>query len=107
MDSAVGRCESVNMTPEPTEPAVELVDGALPLMKTTEGLVQCVNLCLTGAAVAALQTLPHLTRSGKIGNLRADLKSESLADDHLGHGLVSNPLLQLLLKGLENSRRGR
>ena len=54
MDSAVRRCECVNLTPKPTEPAVELIYGVFPLLNTTEGLVQDVELCLIGAAVAAL-----------------------------------------------------
>ena len=33
MCSAVGRCESVNLTPEPTEPVVELIYGILPLLR--------------------------------------------------------------------------
>ena len=78
MGNAVGRYESVNLTPEPTEPAVELIYCVLPLLKI--GLVQRVKLFLTGATVSALQRLPHLTRSGKICNLRAYIKSHSLAD---------------------------
>ena len=107
MSSAIGMCESVNLTPEPTEPAVELIYGVLPLLKTAEGLVQCVELCLTGVTVSALQRLPHLTRSGKICNLRADLKSDSLVYDHLDRGVIGGPFFQLLLEGLEDSGRER
>ena len=90
MSSAVRGCEGINLTPEPTEPAVELIHGVLPLLKTVEGLVQCVELCLTRATVSTLQIRPHLTCSRKIGNLRADLESDGLTDDHLGRGVVGS-----------------
>ena len=96
-----------DLAPTPTKPAVELVNGVLPLLKTTKNLVQGVELPLTGATIAVLQILPLLPSSGKLRHLSADLKGDSLADDHLGRKIVSGPLLQLLLKGLENSRRDR
>ena len=94
---AVGRCECVNLTSDPIKTVVEPVDSVLPLLKTTKGLVQGVDLCLTGAAVAAIWILPHLTCSVKICNLRADLKSDSLADDHLGRGVVTPDQIRVLI----------
>ena len=75
---------SVNLAPEPTIPAVELVNGVLPLLKTTKGPMQGVELRLNGATVVALQILPHLPSSGKLRHLSRDLKCDGLADDHLG-----------------------
>ena len=108
MSGAVGRCERINLTPEPTEPAVELINGVLPLLKTAKCLVQGIELRLAGATVATLQVHPHLPRSGKISNLRTDLEGDGLADDHLGRGVVCIPPVQLPLKCLESSgREGR
>lgn len=46
MDSALGKCECINMILEPTTPTVESVDNVLPLVKTSKGLVQSIDLHL-------------------------------------------------------------
>lgn len=86
MYSAVQRCESINLTPEYTVLTVEMINYVLSLLETSEGFVQGVELRLTG--ILALKIVPHLTSSEKICNLSTDLKSDRLADNHLGHRVI-------------------
>ena len=99
--------EGINLPPKLTEAAVELVDGLISLLKSTQCLVQSENLSLAGHTVAPGEICPHSMCRGKLSNLGPDPRGDRLADHQHRRGVICVPFLRLLLEGVEENRRDR
>ena len=97
--------ESINLSPELTEPTIELIDGLISLLKSAQSLVECKDLSLAGNTVTPGKVCPHCMSSGKISYLSPDPRGDRLADHHLGGRVICVPFLQLLLEGIKKSGR--